>query len=57
MLPLILTVLNKDYHRGVLESLLRTVRIAGNIPILKGYLGFLAWVFVGLEASTRNPKP
>ena len=32
MLPLILTVLNRDYDRGVLQSLLRTVSIRRIIP-------------------------
>ena len=30
--PLIRTVLNRNYHRGLLESLLRTVRIKGEHP-------------------------
>ena len=32
MFPLILTGLSRDYNKGVLQSLLRTVRIRGNIP-------------------------
>ena len=30
--PPIRTVLKRDYHRGVVYSLLRTVRLRGNIP-------------------------
>ena len=32
MFPHILTVLNRDYNRGYLESPLRTVGIRGDIP-------------------------
>ena len=32
MFPLVLAVLNGDYHEGVLESLIGTVSIRGNIP-------------------------
>ena len=40
MFPLIPAVLNRDDGTPVLESLLRTVRIGGNIPSLvcKGYI-------------------
>ena len=54
MFPLI-TVLNRDSNRGLLESRLRTVSIRGNIPTCGVHgLGFGGLGVYGLGLSVRH---